>query len=107
MFSGAIFGDNISPISDTTVLASTFAGSDHIDHVRTQAYYAGTVLVVAAVIYGLYGLTNVTPIVLLPIGLLLLGVLVYLLSEWDARRKNLTAKPAAVRISDSDTVSDD
>lgn len=107
MFSGAIFGDNVSPISDTTVLASTFAGSDLIDHVRTQAYYAGTVLVVAAVIYGLYGLTAIPPLVLLPIGLVLLGGLVYVLSEWDAQRKDLAAKPAAVRMSNSDTPSDD
>jgi len=37
---GAIFGDHSSPISDTTVLSSVASGSDHIDHVRTQAPYA-------------------------------------------------------------------
>ncbi len=37
---GAIFGDHCSPISDTTVLSSVASGSDHIDHVRTQAPYA-------------------------------------------------------------------
>jgi len=37
---GSIFGDHCSPISDTTVLSSTAAASDHIDHVRTQAPYA-------------------------------------------------------------------
>ncbi len=37
---GAIFGDHCSPISDTTVLASVSAASDHVDHVRTQAPYA-------------------------------------------------------------------
>lgn len=40
IFSGAIFGDHCSPISDTTVMVSIFAGSDHIDHVRTQIPYA-------------------------------------------------------------------
>lgn len=40
IFSGSIFGDHCSPISDTTVMASIFAGSDHIDHVRTQIPYA-------------------------------------------------------------------
>ncbi len=44
--SGAIFGDHASPISDTTVVASMAAASDHIDHVRTQLPYA---LVAAAV----------------------------------------------------------
>jgi len=36
VLTGAIFGDHCSPISDTTILSSTGAGSDHIDHVRTQ-----------------------------------------------------------------------
>ena len=38
--SGAIFGDHASPISDTTVVASMAAATDHIDHVRTQRPYA-------------------------------------------------------------------
>ncbi len=40
VLAGATFGDHCSPISDTTVLSSIFAGSDHIDHVRTQLPYA-------------------------------------------------------------------
>ncbi|MCP4872779.1 MAG: Na+/H+ antiporter NhaC family protein [Proteobacteria bacterium] len=44
---GAIFGDHCSPISDTTILSSTAAGSDHMDHVKTQAPYAVTVMAVA------------------------------------------------------------
>jgi|YNPMSStandDraft_1061717.scaffolds.fasta_scaffold15022_2 Na+/H+ antiporter NhaC len=40
---GAIYGDHCSPISDTTILASTSAGSDHIAHVTTQLPYASTV----------------------------------------------------------------
>ena len=38
--SGAVFGDHASPISDTTVVASMAAATDHIDHVRTQLPYA-------------------------------------------------------------------
>lgn len=38
--SGGIFGDHASPISDTTVVASMAAATDHIDHVRTQLPYA-------------------------------------------------------------------
>ena len=37
---GGVFGDHCSPLSDTTILASTGAASDHIDHVRTQLPYA-------------------------------------------------------------------
>ena len=40
VLSGAIFGDHASPISDTTVVASMAAATDHIDHVRTQLPYA-------------------------------------------------------------------
>ena len=45
---GSCWGDHCSPISDTTVLASTCAGCDHIKHVSTQIPYcivggAGTI----------------------------------------------------------------
>ncbi|MEN1761211.1 Na+/H+ antiporter NhaC family protein [Anoxynatronum sibiricum] len=43
VLSGGVFGDHCSPISDTTILASTAAGADHIEHVRTQLPYALTV----------------------------------------------------------------
>ncbi len=46
---GAVFGDHCSPISDTTVLSSVATGSDHIDHVLTQAPYAALVAAVALV----------------------------------------------------------
>lgn len=50
---GAIFGDHISPISDTTVMSSIASGADHLDHVKTQLPYA-TVAMGAAAIFG-YG----------------------------------------------------
>jgi Na+/H+ antiporter NhaC len=37
---GGIFGDHCSPISDTTIISSMAAASDHVDHVRTQLPYA-------------------------------------------------------------------
>jgi Na+/H+ antiporter NhaC len=46
---GGIFGDHSSPISDTTIVSSLAAATDHIAHVRTQLPYAlgaGTVAVV-------------------------------------------------------------
>ncbi len=76
VFSGAIFGDHCSPISDTTVLASIFAGADHIDHTITQIPYALTVAVVSAIIFVLYGLTTINPIYMAPFGVVALyGVL--------------------------------
>ena len=40
VLAGAVFGDHCSPISDTTILSSTGAGCNHIDHVTTQLPYA-------------------------------------------------------------------
>ena len=40
VLSGSVFGDHASPISDTTVVSSLAASTDHIDHVRTQLPYA-------------------------------------------------------------------
>ncbi len=40
VLSGGIFGDHSSPISDTTIISSMAAATDHIDHVRTQLPYA-------------------------------------------------------------------
>ncbi|GAB7092900.1 Na+/H+ antiporter NhaC family protein [Halolamina litorea] len=90
IFSGAIFGDHSSPISDTTVLSSTFTGADLIDHVRTQLYYAITVALVAVVLLLVWGLTRITPLALLPLGVVLLVGLVYGLSEFDANRKGVS-----------------
>ena len=51
ILSGAVCGDHISPISDTTILASAGAGCRHIDHVATQMPYALIVAVCAVVGY--------------------------------------------------------
>ena len=40
VLAGGMFGDHCSPISDTTILASSGAGCDHVDHVKTQLPYA-------------------------------------------------------------------
>ena len=48
---GAVYGDHVSPISDTTILASSGAQCNHIDHVRTQLPYASIVAIIAAVGY--------------------------------------------------------
>lgn len=40
IFSGSVFGDHCSPISDTTILSSAGAECRHIDHVSSQLPYA-------------------------------------------------------------------
>ena len=52
---GGVFGDHVSPLSDTTVLSSLGAACDHIDHVETQLPYALVVASVASVLYLLVG----------------------------------------------------
>ena len=48
---GGIFGDHASPVSDTSVLSSVGAGSDHIDHVVTQLPYAVFIAVLTIALY--------------------------------------------------------
>ncbi len=62
----------LSPISDTTVLASVGAECAHLDHVTTQGAYAGATGLVALFAYGLAGVYE-TPYIL-PIALALLFV---------------------------------
>lgn len=53
---GGVFGDHCSPLSDTTVLSSTGAAADHIDHVKTQLPYAlicGAITVIGYIILGI------------------------------------------------------
>ena len=53
---GGAFGDHCSPLSDTTILSSLGAGSDHVDHVKTQLPYALTVAVITCIGYIIIGL---------------------------------------------------
>ena len=53
---GAVFGDHISPISDTTILASAGAQCNHVEHVNTQLPYASLVAGISAVAYLIAGL---------------------------------------------------
>lgn len=54
---GGCFGDHCSPISDTTILSSLAAGSDHIDHVKTQMPYAVTAAALGCIGYMIIGAT--------------------------------------------------
>ena len=48
---GAVFGDHISPISDTTILASAGANCNHVDHVNTQLPYASLIAGIGVIAY--------------------------------------------------------
>ena len=54
--SGAVFGDKMSPISDTTVLASVSAGADLYDHIKAMLYTTVPAFTIAIVLYTILGL---------------------------------------------------
>ena len=54
---GGVFGDHCSPLSDTSILASTGAASDHIDHVKTQLPYAAIIGGISILLYLAIGMS--------------------------------------------------
>jgi len=89
VLSGAIFGDHCSPVSDTTVMASIFSGADHIDHVGTQIPYALTVGAVIAVLYVIFGFTELSPFILLAIGIVALYILQGVLHKYYMKKYDI------------------
>lgn len=75
VLAGAVCGDHISPISDTTVMSSAGAQSNHINHVSTQMQYAAVVAVISFAGYILAGFVHVWWVVLGVSAIVLLGVL--------------------------------
>ena len=73
---GAVCGDHCSPISDTTIMASTGAQCDHIAHVSTQLPYALTVAAVSFVGYILAGFVQ-NVFVVLPVSFVLLFAVLF------------------------------
>ncbi|WP_294985381.1 Na+/H+ antiporter NhaC family protein [uncultured Fibrobacter sp.] len=55
---GAVCGDHISPISDTTIMASAGAECNHVNHVNTQLPYALSVAAISFVSYIVAGVTR-------------------------------------------------
>ncbi len=83
---GAVCGDHCSPISDTTIMASAGAHSNHVNHVTTQIPYAFTVAGVSAVGYliaGFIGYYTNSPVALaaLPVTLILLAVVIVIMNR--------------------------
>lgn len=74
---GAVCGDHISPISDTTIMASTGAQCNHISHVSTQIPYAMVVAGVSFVGYIFAGfIQNPLIVLLITVPLLIAAILV-------------------------------
>ena len=74
VLAGAIWGDHCSPISDTTVLSSTAAACDHVDHVRTQLPYALLVGAVGLALGSVGTALGLPTWIALPVGVAVLAV---------------------------------
>ena len=82
---GAVFGDHVSPISDTTIMASAGAQCNHINHVSTQFPYAATVAAVAFVTYIIAGFIP-NAVIVLPIGIVLMLITLFVIRGTITRR---------------------
>lgn len=91
---GAVCGDHCSPISDTTIMASTGAQCDHVNHVSTQLPYAMTVAGVSALGYLLAGFVQNVFVVLGCSILMMIGALV-LIKALIGKSKKAPDKKAA------------
>ena len=88
---GAVFGDHCSPISDTTIMSSTGAQCNHINHVTTQLPYALTVAVLSIISYAIAGLLALANpdlmIISLPIGIILTIAAIFILRALTKEKK--------------------
>ncbi len=90
---GAVFGDHISPISDTTILASAGAQCNHVEHVNTQLPYATVVAVIAVVAYLIAGAcvglgSVVSCLIMWAVALALFVGFVFFIKYLDKRKTN-------------------
>ncbi|MCH4038495.1 MAG: Na+/H+ antiporter NhaC family protein [Lachnospiraceae bacterium] len=90
---GAVCGDHCSPISDTTIMSSAGAQSDHLNHVSTQMPYAMTAAAVSAVSYLIATIVErtthslvIAACVGLPCGLAILLVILLIVRKGNAAR---------------------
>ncbi|HCC37520.1 MAG TPA: sodium:proton antiporter [Treponema sp.] len=94
VLAGSVFGDHCSPISDTTILSSTGARCNHINHVSTQIPYALTVAAVSFIGYLLAGVIaplgfGITTAITVPISFALLVILLITLPKlWKAKTQS-------------------
>ena len=78
ILAGAVCGDHVSPISDTTIMSSSGAQSNHINHVQTQMQYAMVVVAACVPGYLIAGFTENWLITLVSSLAILTAALLYL-----------------------------
>lgn len=60
IISGAYFGDKMSPLSDTTVLASSLVGTPLFEHIRYMTLTTGPAITITLLVYLVAGLSGVS-----------------------------------------------
>ena len=83
---GAVCGDHCSPISDTTIMASTGAQCDHVNHVSTQLPYAMSVAAISLIGYLVAGFVQ-NVFVILGTGIVLLAAFIFAMYLINRRSK--------------------
>ena len=86
---GAVCGDHISPISDTTIMASAGAECNHVSHVKTQLPYALCVAAISFVCYIVAGFTRSALLSLLVGIVLVVGGLLLIKKQRGFTRKDV------------------
>ena len=89
--SGAVCGDHCSPISDTTIMASAGAHSDHVNHVSTQLPYALTAAAVSFIGYIIagaigYATDSSMALIALPITLIIMFVTLIIIKKITTKK---------------------
>ncbi len=94
---GAVCGDHISPISDTTIMSSAGAGVNHLDHVSTQLPYALTVAAISFVCFIIAGFVQ-NWVICLVIGIALIFAVLFVAKATFGRKYIESAKEIAATV---------
>ena len=96
---GAVFGNNTSPISDTTILVSTAVRCPFLMHVSTQLPYAATVAAVSIVGFLVAGFSHGNLLLMYLVAISLL-IIILLCIFWYQKMHAVRSKEMEVEMTD-------
>ena len=92
---GGVCGDHLSPISDTTIMASAGAHCFHLNHVSTQIPYGVTVAAVSFVSFIIAGLVQNVVVCMIIAIVLMIGTLLVIRAVTAKKHKGIFQEMAA------------
>ena len=92
---GGVCGDHLSPISDTTIMASAGAHCFHLNHVATQIPYGVTVAAVSFVSFIIAGLVQNVVVCMIIAIVLMIGTLLVIRAVTAKKHKGIFQEMAA------------